>query len=204
MLNKHNFSIAKLAPKEWIGRYTLGGIRVTPDGTAVTDGHLAVTVSGTPTTAQEFPFVNGAVPVDDFLPFTMRKDDAIEVAKQAPKKQTIPVLDHIGIGAETVHNGHVQVLTTDLGNPQTRSFNKVDTAFPDVARVTPDPEGCESTAFFNADLLIGVLQQVQKFHGKARMKGVRIRLYGPENSVRFDATNEAGQKLMGLVMPARE
>ena len=99
MLNKHNFAIAKLAPKESTTRYTLAGIQVTPDGTAVTDGHMAVTVSATPTMAQEFPFVNGAVPVMIFLPFIMRRADAGDVVKQAPKKQTMAVLDHVGIGS---------------------------------------------------------------------------------------------------------
>ena len=204
MLNKHNFSIAKLAPRESITKYTLAGIQVTPDGTAVTDGMMAVTVSATPTMAQEFPFVNGAVPVDDFVPFIMRRADAEEVAKQAPRKQTMAVLDHVGIGAETTHNGHVQILTTDLTSPQTRSFDKADCAFPDIARVTPDPDKSESAIFVDADKLVAILQQVQKFHGKARAKGVKIRLFGPDHVLRVDAKNEQGQEFMGIIMSMRE
>lgn len=204
MLNKHNFSIAKLAPKESSTKYTLGGLQVTPDGTAVTDGHMAVTVSGTPTIAQEFPFVNGAVPVDDFEPFIMKRADAENVAKQAPKKQSISVLDHIGIGAETVHNGRVQILTTDLENPQTSSFRKDNVAFPDLARVTPDPAESESAVYVDLDQLVPMLQQAQKFHGKARAKGIRIRLFGPGRVMRVDAKNEQGQEFMGVLMPLPE
>ena len=204
MLNKHNFSIAKLAPKDATTKYTLTGIKVTPDGTAVTDGHMAVTVSATPTMASEFPFVNGSVPVDDFLPFIMRRADAEEVAKQAPKKQAYPVLDHIGIGAETVHNGHVQILITDLDSPQTRNFNKADCAFPDITRVTPDLAEAVSAVYVDADELIPMLQQAQKFQGKARTKGIKISLFGSERVLRVDATNEQGQNFMGLLMPICE
>ena len=204
MLNKHNFAIAKLAPKDASTKYTLTGIRVTPDGTAVTDGHMAVTVSATPTMASEFPLVNGSVPVDDFEPFIMRRADAEEVAKQAPKKQTMAVLDHVGIGAETTHNGHVQILTTDITSPQTRNFKKAACAFPDLARVTPDLAESVSAVYVNADQLVAILQQVQKFHGKARAKGVKIRLFGSDRVLRVDAKNEQGQKFMGILMPIRE
>ena len=204
MLTKHNFAIGKLAPKETIGKYRLGGVHVTPEGTAVTDGHMAVTVSATATIAQEFPFVNGAVPVDDFVPFMLSPEDAQEVAKQAPKKQRLPVLDHVGIGAETVHNGHVQILLTDLDSPQTRSFNKKDVGFPDLANVTPDPSESESVVFVDVDKLIPLLQQVQKFHGKARSRGVRIRLFGADRVMRVDAKNEQEQEFMGILMPWRE
>ena len=201
MLNRHNFSIAKLAPKGSGARYTPAGIQVTPDGTAVTDGHMAVTVSATSTMAAEFPFVNGSVPVDDFLPFVMKRADAEEVAKQAPKKQAYPVLDHIGIGAETAHNGHVQILITDLDSPQTRNFNKTECAFPDLAKVTPLRGESESTVYVDADQLIPMLQQAQKFHGKARGKGITIRLFGSDRVLRVDAKNEQGQEFMGILMP---
>ena len=203
-LNKHNFAIAKLAPKESTTRYFPTGVKVTPDGTAVTDGHMAVTVSATSTIASEFPFVNGAVPVDDFVPFVMRRADAEEVAKQAPKKQTMAVLDHIGIGAETTHNGHVQILTTDLTSPQTRNFNKTECAFPDIARVTPNPDESASSIYVDADQLVPMLQQAQKFQGKARAKGIKIRLFGPGRTMRVDATNEQGQEFVGILMPLPE
>ena len=204
MLNKHNFAIAKLAPKDATTKYTLTGIQVTPDGTAVTDGHMAVTVSATPTPAQDFPIVNGSAPVDDFEPFIMRRADAEEVAKQAPRKQAMAVLDHVGIGAETVHNGHVQILITDSDSPQTRNFNKADCAFPDLAKVTPDPADSVSAVYVDADKLVPILQQAQKFQGKARAKGISIRLFGPDRVLRVDAKNEQGQKFMGILMPIRE
>ena len=204
MLNKHNFAIAKLAPRTEESKHTLAGIRVTPDGTAVSDGHMAVTVSATSTPAQEFAVVNGAVPVDDFLPFIMRRADAEEAAKQAPRKQQFPVLDHIGIGAETCHNGHVQILTTDLDNPQTRSFNKAVGTFPDLTRVTPDLAESESAVCVDVDKLVPILQQAQKLQGKAYIKRVKISLFGSDRVLRVDATNEQGQAFMAVLMPTRE
>ena len=208
MLNKHNFSIAKLAPKASDTKYTLAGIQVTPDGTAVTDGHMAVTVSATPTMAEEFPVVNGSVPVDDFVPFVMDRADAEAVAKQAPMKQPWnkprQVLDHVGIGAETVQNGHVQILTAEPENPQTSCFGKADSTFPDIARVTPDRAESVADVYVNADQLIPMLQQAQKFHGKARAKCIKIRLFGPDRVLRVDAKNDQGQEFMGILMPIRE
>ena len=67
--------------------------------------------------------------------------------------------------------------------------------------MTPDLSETKSEVFVSADLLIPVLQQAQKFHGKARFKGIRIRLFGPERVLRVDATNELGQEFMAVVMP---
>ena len=78
MLNKNNFEIARLCPKAGGSKFALEGIRVTPAGTAVTDGHVLLKISNS----------SGS---DHFDPFMLHAKVALKIAAALPVGSEIPI-----------------------------------------------------------------------------------------------------------------
>ena len=69
-LNKHNLNIAKLAAKDE-SRYSLTGIRVSPDETICTDCHQLTPVTTPKVDVEQFPAKDGFKPTRKFEPFAL-------------------------------------------------------------------------------------------------------------------------------------
>ena len=109
MLNKHNFKLANKIPN--FGESSgIEALKVKPNETMVTDGHVAIRVSGTPYKADQknvvdphpydrqhggFPLIDGQKGLDRFIPFVITRDAALEIGKALTgPKVPLPILDH--------------------------------------------------------------------------------------------------------------
>ncbi len=207
MLNKHNLNIAALASKE-ASRFSLAGIHVSKERTAVTDGHVLMTVTRPTCAAATFPTPPGAPEAtDEHKPFIMPTADALAIAKQLPKKSSIPVILNAAICVESPADSSrvVRILTTDLERSQTNNVRPVDGNFPDIQRVMPDASKSKFRICLDVTKLISVLQQFDKFANEAGPNHKPVRLYFTDNqhAVRIDADGGDGQHMTGVVMPFR-
>ena len=194
MLNKKNFEIAKLCKEQWVGsKYDLSGIRVTPRETTVTDGHILLRIKGT------------GEP-ENFEPFTMPADKALDVAKALSGGSNIPGGDQVTIEhIEGTEEARIKTTNQD-GHEATCSIRPIMSPFPDTDKIIPDAEDAQSAIILDLDILIPLLKQIGKFHGKKQHKNrhATFRFYKDNNhSQRIDATNHLGQELTAVIMPCR-
>ncbi|KKL39742.1 hypothetical protein LCGC14_2368220 [marine sediment metagenome] len=198
MLNKHNLNIAKLAAKDE-SRYTLTGIRVSPDETCCTDGHQLTRVTTPKMGVENFPAKDGFTPTEDFEPFLLPSEAALSVAKALPKKSTIPVLIHAAVGEAT--DDDVQIAVTNLETFQLFDVRKMKGEFPSRERINsiiPDKAKATVTVRLNPEILVAILLQVRDF---SRGEMV-LRVYDAESAIRIDASND-DQEFTSALMPMR-
>jgi hypothetical protein len=205
LLNKQNLAIVSLAPTDG-GRFSLEGVRITPEETLVTNGHLLIRVTTPNIESMQFPQIHGLTSTDSFEPFTLPRAAALAIEKAIPGKSTIPVLCHAVIGKETDDSDNAVIGVTDMDMPQLFSPRKLIGDFPDLDKVTPPKEGCIYKVVFNVKYMIALLKQVEKFHasdggGRRFDPGVALRLYGEKIALRLDTENDDGQKLTAVLMP---
>ena len=218
LLNKNNFAVSFAAAKEQ-SRYTMHAILVTDQETVATDGHILARVS-LPTEAkkQDFPNPPGFTPngfTKALVPVLTCKD----IEKAIPKKPNFPILQHAAI---TTSEKNVQVAVNDLESPRVFTVKPPEGQFPNwdssalwdhskpaeparnglPAQPAKDGKPVIDIAF-DANLLKRVLDAAVKFSNGDRIKPVRLRFYGNNDSMRFDMVNDDGQELNGLVMPVR-
>lgn len=207
LLNKNNLRIAELASKEK-SRYTLAGIHVTGQGTAVTDGHVAVRVSPPGKDAncddKHFPAIEGVDPLANPA-FILDADVAKRIANAIPKGVFIPVLSHVLVGETT--RGTVTFAVTDLDNPQTFQPKNLVGEFPKLDTVWPKDGDEVFTIQASAEHLIAVLKQIVAFGGTKVTPSdhalVTLKFYGPMVAMRLQAGDkDTGQTLDAIVMPA--
>ena len=200
MLNRHNLNIAKLAAKDE-SRYTLTGIRVSPDETMCTDGHQLTRVTTPKVDVEQFPVKDGFTPTRDFEPFLLPSQAALSIARALPKRSTIPILLNAAIGKQTDVNGCAQIAVTDLDDYQIFTPRKMDGKFPDYERVIPNKADATFTIGLNPLQLLAILQQVKGFVD-TREPTMVLRLYDASSAVRIDVSNDE-QEWTSVLMPMK-
>lgn len=215
-LNAANLNIAALAAKEE-SRFKINGILVTNEYTAVTDGHVLVTVS----LPKQF---NGSAPEPPGFehiekldrPFLLPSATALDLAKHIPAKPTIPGLGqaYIGASANAMVDDpakpskqkpaeFIDLMTTDLETAHRPQVRRLTGNFPEVERCIPMAENARFGICLDLDLLIPLLQQAKKFHnGTCGPHPVTLRFTTADEGVRLDCHNDE-QKLVAVVMPIR-
>lgn len=205
MLNKHNLSIRRFAPKEE-SRWTLQGIQITPQYTVVTNGHYLVKVTTPKVKVEDYPLnaretLEGFKPSVDFKPFILPTDAAKEIEKAIPKHKLIPILNHAAIdGPRTDGNGSATITTTDLENTRVFTPHKIEGQFPNWEMVVPKDEP-KVTFAVDASYLAKIADAAAKFSSHSN-KRVKITIYGENTAIRFDVENHE-QEMMALLMPVR-
>ena len=155
-LNKHNLAIAALASKDQT-RYALHGLHITPTETAATDGHCLGRVTLPDFPRGDFPVVGVEESDKPFAPCIIPKDAADRLAKQLPKKASIPILENALVDIERSQGDTFRAVTTDRDTTQPLEVSKVEGEFPTLDNVMPTGEPV-LTVGFNALLLAQVLK----------------------------------------------
>ena len=204
MLNKTNFEIAKLCPKKDGFKYTMHGIRVTPDATTVVTGHSLLKISG-------------VGPGEHFDPFILPANVALKVAAAVPSGPDIPALDEASIEhIEGEANVSISIRSDEDMCRDVYNTQSLNGPFPDINKVIPDVKGAAVEVMLDLDLLIPLLERIRKFHGKqqrgkaSRRRFATFRFYKGDAKVetifkaqRIDAKNDLGQELTAAIMPCR-
>ena len=207
MLNKSNFEIAKLcekASKE--PGHIYHGIRVAPNQTITTDGHVLLKISG-------------IGDPEDFEPFTLPIGVAVKIANALPSGSKVPSLNQTEIKhVKGSTDARISVANLDVDQEADRNVYKAQPPrahFPDIKQAIPDSDGAVVEMCLDLDLLIPLLEQIRKFHGKQDRKKKKIRrtatfkFYEPTPRYdsgapqRIDAMNAQGQELTAVIMPCR-
>ena len=124
VLNRNNFEIAKLCPKEdEHAGYAWHGIRVTPTGTTVTEGHVLLQVSG-------------VGEHESFDPFILTVKAARKIADALPVGAAVQSLNHAEVKSAKETKVVIEVTNTDL-DVESYSIRPVKGQFPDVAKAVP-------------------------------------------------------------------
>jgi DNA polymerase III sliding clamp (beta) subunit (PCNA family) len=199
MLNKHNLSIANLTSKD-ASRYALGGILVSPKRTAATDGHCLMVVDTPELSVQDFPAVDGVTPADDFTPFILPRDEALNLAKSLPKKTALPILRSAAVCRESDANGQAVFATSDMTSAQVFRPKKLEGTFPNIDMLIPDADKATLKIQFNPNLLISVLKELAPMAGD-RLPYVTLSFTDKCSPVRIDVTSEQGQHAIAVIMP---
>ena len=194
MLNKRNFEIAALCPKDnHFGKYALSGIRVTPDETVATSGYILIKISG-------------CGPPEPFDPFILPASVALKVAAALPIGSKIPDLDEADIEHVAGSAASISVRNQDT-DYDVYSARPLEGQYPDTDRIIPDVDEAAAEMVFDLDILIPLLEQVRKFHGnksKVNSRTATFRFYKDlEAGQRIDTKNDLGQKLTAVVMTRR-
>jgi len=202
MLNKANFLVTDFASKEE-SRYSLTAVQIRPEATVATNGHYLAWVSTNRSMAPaDFPQVEGFEGGDkDFTPFLLETDCAKAIAKALPRKNTIPILSYAAVHK---NGGPASICVTDLQNPQVFHPKPVEGQYPDIERVVPKIEDEKFSICVNAAYLQDIAKAYAQFTKGDRNQIMRIRFYGPSDSIRFDATNDDGQGMTAVLMPLRD
>ena len=201
MLNKNNFEIARLCSKPNESNFALEGIRVTPGGTETTDGHALLKVSG-------------EGDQEKFAPFILPAKVALKIAKALPDDSLIPTQDQAKVEHMKGSKAFRISVTNQDADHDVYSVRPIGRQFPDLNKVIPDVAEAAVEVLLDLDILIPLLQQVRRFHGKGRrmQRRATFRFYNRKGSVnrepstqpqRIDAKNDLGQELTAVIMPCR-
>ena len=179
-------------------RYSLRGILLEPSGRMVaTDGYMLALYDPKFVPAEEeFPTIAGVKGSKLDKPVILDATGCELVRKAIPKRQTIPVLEHVLVdGAQS--NGTVPMAVTDLERPQTFQVPVLDGQFPRYENVIPKtaPELVQRFG-------IALLERALKIAKDAGAKNVDMALYGEWASgpAVIEAVTDAGEVSI-LVMP---
>ena len=205
MLNKTNFEIANLCAKSGNSGHPLHGIRVTPSGTTVTDSYVLLEIS------------TGDA-ADHFDPFILSSKTALKIAAAMSTGSKIPSHDHADVehieGEAAVK---ISVRSDEHLCRDVYSAQSINGKFPNTDKIVPAVEGAALKLYLDLDLLVPLLEQIRRFHGKQNRSKSRkrriatFRFYkNTEDAAmnnhpqRIDAENDLGQKLTAVIMPCRE
>jgi hypothetical protein len=203
MLNRQNFEIADLASEDE-DRISLCGILVSPTGTAVTDGRMAMAVSSVEDNAPSlFANFEGVEVAESFTPFILDKESALRISKAIPKGDSeVPEAKYAVIDAESENGDTAVISVNDIFRQDIMRVKKISGNFPDIDRVMPDPEKASFTIAFNPDLLADVLKTVARFCKNAASTSITMRVFSEREGIRIDAASLT-QTLRAVVMPLR-
>lgn len=205
MLNRYNFEIAALCSKDEDALPMFRGINVSPTGTMVTDGHMAVTVSAvTESQPGLFEAMEGIEPAVFFSPFILDMESALRIAKSLPKKIEDSALLPPIVDATTEDSNRSMVSINDSGRQEILRSRKIEGTYPDIASVMPKPEDAAMTILLSPAILTTVLKAVEKFCNAHDVYSVELRVFGPDQAIRIDAESRCSdQRLTAIVMPRR-
>jgi DNA polymerase III sliding clamp (beta) subunit (PCNA family) len=195
LLNAHSLSVAEFASKGHL-RYALQAILVTQEETVATNGHYLVRVENPKAKLEQFPVVPGTVPTVEADSFLLARDAALAVAKNIPKKTTIPILNHARVGVDA--EGKIQAVTTDLDTSHPVTIRATEGKFPQWKVLWPKSEPkvtiCLSTEY---------LAQLAKAAGKLS-KNLEISIWDKQSAIRLDAySSDTEQHWSAVLMPMR-
>lgn len=200
VLNRHNFEIAELASTDE-DRLIFCGINVTPEGTQVTDGHLAVMVSSLDRQqASLFGEMEGIEPADCFTPFVLDRESALKIARAIPKKSEEPIYPIIDATSED--NDRAMISVNDLLRQEIVRARKIEGKFPAVEKLCPDKDAARHLILMSPDLLLAAMKTISKFCKGHELHSIELRVFGPGKGLRIDATG-LGQSLTAVIMPQR-
>jgi hypothetical protein len=205
LLTKAELKLAKLTSKE--SRYTLQAIAVEKDCTVVTNGHYLVTVGHA--NQEEFPesrfpetpgLVHGS---PNGKPVLVHRDSAIAAEKALPNKPAIPVTGTAALAEDG------KLWTNDLSSVQTFG-TRVEGTFPNWQAVIPAEDKPQAVKFgVSAEYLRLLSDYFEKVQGKSSKQGkssnhlVKVTVYSPEDSIKFETETADGQKVVAVLMPMR-
>lgn len=207
LYNKHNFTIARFASKEE-DRYSINAILVSEDRTTATDGHRMLEVTASGLDRKDFPNVPGVSVAKNGERFLFPAEAALQLAKQIPKKQSIPVLQ-TAAPLEPVKDDkgvmqQVGFVTTDLEQVNPVTVRAVTGIFPNVDTTWPQADKKTALKFaLNARYLKEMAGWFQEFKGDPERCAVTITVYDSSSAVLFEAENDEGQKARALILPMR-
>lgn len=202
MLNKHNFQIAELAPQDE-ERLILCGIRVTPEGTSVCDGHMAMTVSSFENVQPSlFEEMEGVIPAEHFSPFVLDRESALRIAKAIPKKASDADAVYPIVDATTENNDRAMVSINDIFRQEIIRARKIEGNFPDVSKVIPDRDRARFRMRLSPDLLLACLKVAQRFCAANETLSVELSIFDTGDPLRIDAV-ALGQTLTAVIMPMK-
>ena len=216
----HNFTLAKFASREE-NRYTLQAILVTPDETAATNGHYLVrcTTVNSGKTLDSYPVVPGVgeLGADRFLLSTA---SANQIAKNIPRKETIPVLNcaapikPISLNKDATER-QVGFVTTDLGSAKPVIERETKGSFPNIDMVMPKAdEEIAAKVTVSAKYLKELADYFSKLASAQQTDPVTITVYkGSEEfakkndgqtdkAIKLEGKND-DQSAVALLMPLR-
>ena len=215
----HNVRLSKrqLAPRHAAStdetRYNLNGVHIKPDGsTEATDGHMLIQVSryveddGEETRSIERGVALGSELSKDTI-VTLDGVDSIRRAMPKRKDSDRSVMVDV---KESNLNGSVRVVWPD---GECRS-EKVVGEYPNTGQVIPEISDGDIQFCVNFQLLERLAKAVKEFKSEDRGKSLAVKVTIRPTSgedgcglvltpIRFDATNDAGEELLGVIMPMR-
>lgn len=202
MLTRANLTIGKFALKASKVGSVLEGVAITPEYTAVSDGHRLVKVGVTKGDETQWPNFPGFVATREFERFVMRAEDAAAIAQAIPSADLLWPVRHAAVNASC--NG--ELATNDLTTKHLFKIEHLEGSYPDVDRVIPARDEADFTTQVNAKWLAGLLQEVAANNPK--MPFVELRFYtikeGEDGrAIRLDATTAEDQEWVGVLMPMR-
>ena len=137
---------------------TLHGIRVTPASTTVTNGHVLLKIS------------TGDA-ADHFDPFILSSKTALKIAAALSTGSKIPSEDHADVehieGEAAVK---ISVRSDEHLCRDVYSAQSINGKFPNTDKVVPVVEGAALELCLDLDLLVPLLEQIRRFHGKQDRK----------------------------------
>ena len=210
LIHKNSLSIVGAASTDDT-RPALNGLHVrtaTADKPAVieaSDGHYAVRQT-LPTTVDnaDFPAVEGFQLPDDtpgtsvIIPTGICKK--LQKAIPKPKRDSLPILQHVAVNLLADNNGTVRAVTTDLETPTSVNFRPVEGPYPDLDSVW-DQANTSQVAFkisYNAVILRQLCDVLIAANKDQPTTYVDFTFAGPTMAA---IAKVRGANLSGLIMP---
>jgi hypothetical protein len=201
MLNRHNFQIAEMLPKDG-DTLIERGIWIGPGATVETDGAHLITVTAPEAQPSLFPETDGIQPAEEFQPFVLDRESALRIAKALPKKCDDPS-KFAAIDASSDDCAKATLAVNEVIREDILRARKLEGNYPDVQRAIPDTESARFEISLSAWRLAAILKQFEKFTAANMTPSVTLRLYDAQRGVRMDAESN-GQRMTAVLMPLRQ
>jgi hypothetical protein len=201
MFNRNNFEIAKLLSAEAEASNVHRSLRIEPEATIATDGHLIVKVTAPEVQKDLFTPIDGFSAAEWFTPFLIDRETALKIGKAIPKKG-LPSTQLAAVDCSTEVNGKATIAVNELIRQDVITSEKVESKYPDYERTFPNPKKAKMLIAFDPELLANLLTVVQAFCKTHESRQVVLRLYGAQEGLRLDADG-IGQHLSAVIMPQR-
>lgn len=143
LYNRFNFGVAVFAQKDNNSRYTQNAIRIEQDRTVATNGYYLAIVTVPKDEVRNFPDVPGHQTVPITKPVLFPVDVALNLAKEMPKKTTIPILQNaapLAVPDDEAGIERIGFVWTDLSTAHPTITRAVAGQFPDYTKYASTTE----------------------------------------------------------------